>query len=1001
MAGGIRGITVEIGGNTTKLGKALSEVNSKSKSLQSELKGVNTLLKFDPSNVTLLKQKQDLLNTSIATTKEKLNTLKSTQEQVQAQFDKGEITEEQYRNFQREIVATEQKLKKLTEETKNFGSVGAKQIANVGQKMQDVGSKIEGVGKKFSVISGAAGAVLGGSAMLASNFQDSMAKVNTIADTSQVSLGDLSAQILDLSNNTGIGASEIANATYDAISAGQNTADAVSFVENATSLARAGFADTGASIDLLTTILNAYGMEAGEVSKVSDILINTQNRGKTTVAELSSSMGKIIPTANSMNVSLEQISAGYSIMTAKGIATAETTTYMNSMLNELGKSGTDVSDALKEKTGKSFQELMADGNSLGDVLQILTDYAGETGVGFNDLWGSSEAGKAAITLLSDGVESFNSEVDSMSGAVGATSSALEKLETPSQKAKVAITQVKNSGIELGTAVLTSITPLINKLTKGIENLTKWFNNLSPGMQQTIVVVLGVVAALGPLIIIIGRLIGSLGTILTCAPKIVTAVKGIGTAFKALGALFAANPIAIVIVALTALVSALIYAYNHSERFRDIVNAAFKKVKEVVGNVVQALVTFFTVTIPNAIQNVINWFSQLPTNIANFVNMVWTTVSTWVTDMVAKALELGSQFVENIVNFFSTLPDTIGYIIGFILGKIVQWGLDLYKFATTKIPEFVNTVVKFISELPGKIWNWLVQAFNRVTQWGLNIVATGKQKASEFVSSVVQFVSELPGKIWNWLSNAISKVIQWGSDTVSTGRQKASEFVSSAVQFISELPGKMWSHLSSAVQKVVQWGSDMVSRGRSAARDLVSAVADTISELPGKMVSIGSDIVSGIWDGIIGAKNWILGKCRGFADSIVRGFKDALGIHSPSRVFAEVVGKQIPAGIAQGITNNATVATAATESLTGDLTNRAVNLDSATINRKLNTTFAGEIKTGGESLSDVAKTIRNYGERLIEASKKYIVLDTGTLVGETLDAIDAELNRKQILKERGV
>jgi len=167
-------------------------------------------------------------------------------------------------------------------------------------------------------------------------------------------------------------------------------------------------------------------------------------------------MGKIIPTANSMNVSLEQISAGYSIMTAKGIATAETTTYMNSMLNELGKSGTDVSDALKEKTGKSFQELMADGNSLGDVLQILTDYANDTGVGFNDLWGSSEAGKAAITLLSDGVGAFNEEVQSMSDSVGATSDALGKLETPSQKAKVAITQVKNSGIELGTAVLTSI-----------------------------------------------------------------------------------------------------------------------------------------------------------------------------------------------------------------------------------------------------------------------------------------------------------------------------------------------------------------------------------------------------------------------------------------------------------------------------------------------------------------------------------------------------------------
>lgn len=956
MAGGIRGITVEIGGDTTKLGKALSDVNGKSKRLQSELRGVNSLLKFDPSNVTLLKQKQDLLNTSIATTKEKLNTLKTAQEQVLEQFERGEITEEQYRSFQREIVATEQKLKKLTEESKNFGSVSAQQIKLVGEKMQDVGSKVESVGKKFSKISAVTGAVLGGSTVLASNFQDSMAKVNTIADTSQVALGDLSAQILDLSNTTGIGASEIANATYDAISAGQNTADAVNFVSNATSLARAGFADTGASIDLLTTILNAYGMEASEVSRVSDILINTQNRGKTTVAELSSSMGKIIPTANSMNVSLEQISAGYSIMTAKGIATAETTTYMNSMLNELGKSGTDVSDALKEKTGKSFQELMADGNSLGDVLQILTDYANDTGVGFNDLWGSSEAGKAAITLLSDGVGAFNDEVQSMNDSVGATSDALGKLETPSQKAKVAITQVKNSGIELGTAVLTSISPLIDKLAKSIEKLTTWFSNLSPGIQQTIVVVLGIVTALGPVIVIIGKLITSIGTILTIAPKIVTAFKAIGTAFKALGAVFMANPIGFIIGLLAALVAGLIYAYNHSEKFREIVNSAFEKVKEIVGNVVQALVDFFTVTIPNAISSMIDWFAKLPENIANFVNMVWTTVSTWVSNMVTKALELGSQFVSNILNFFNTLPERIGYIIGFVLGKIVQWGIDLYKFATTEIPKFVNTVIKFISELPGKIWNWLVQAFN--------------------------------------------KVVQWGSNMISTGKQKASEFVSSAVRYISELPGKIWTHLTNVIQKVIKWGSDMVSKGKQAARDLVRTIADTISELPGKMVSIGSDIVSGIWNGIKNAKDWIIGKVKGFASNIVDGFKDALGIHSPSRVFANVVGKQIPAGIAVGIENNSDVATDAVNSLTDDLTAQTVNLNGATINRKLRTTFSGEINAGG-SMSDIRDTIRDYGERLIEASKKYIVLDTGTLVGETLDIIDAGLEHNQILRERGV
>lgn len=941
MASGIRGITVEIGGDTTKLGKALSEVTSKSKKLQSELKGVNSLLKFDPSNVTLLKQKQDLLNTSIATTKEKLNLLKSAQEQVQEQFEKGEITEAQYRNFQRDIEATEQRLKKLTTEMKNFGSVGAQQIANVGKKMQDVGTKVEGVGKKFSAISATTGAVLGGATVLASNFEDSMAKVNTIADTSQVSLSDLSAQILDLSNETGIGANEIADATYDAISAGQNTADAVNFVSNATSLAKAGFADTGASIDLLTTIMNAYGLEASEVSRVSDILINTQNRGKTTVAELSSSMGKIIPTANSMNVSLEQITAGYSIMTAKGIATAETTTYMNSMLNELGKSGTKVSDALKKETGQSFQELMASGKSLGDVLQILKDHADKTGVGFNDLWGSSEAGKAAITLLSDGVEAFNSEVESMNGSVGSTSTALEKLETPSQKAKVAINQLKNSGIELGTAILTAISPIIDKLAKGIEKLTTWFNNLSPGMQQTVVVILALVTALGPLIIIIGKLIGSIGTILTFAPKIVTACKGIATAFKSLGAILMANPISIVIIALTALVAGLIYAYQHSEKFRDIVNSAFEKVKEVVGNVVQALVTFFTVTIPGAITSVINWFAQIPTYVSNFMNMVKTAIL---------------DTINHIINFFATLPEKIGYIIGFILGKIAKFGIDLYTFATTEIPKFVSTVVTFFSELPGKIWSWLVQTITNIIQWGANMVATGKQKASEFISSVVQYIAQLPGKI----------------------REK----------------------LSQVITTVIKWGTDMISKGKKAAKDLVDTIFKTVSELPGKMLDIGKNIVEGIWDGIKNAKDWIVGKVKGFAGGIVDGFKDALGIHSPSRVFANVVGKQIPAGIAQGIIANADVATDATRSLTDDLTDQSVVLNDATINRKLNTTFKGEINQVN-SVSDIMDTIKDYGERLIQASKKYIVLDTGTLVGETLDAIDEGLAHNQILRERGV
>ncbi len=211
----------------------------------------------------------------------------------------------------------------------------------------------------------------GASAKMAMDFEDAMAKVNTIADTTEVPLSELEKAIIGLSNQTGISSAEIANNVYDAISSGQKTGDAVNFVSNSTKLARAGFAEAGNALDVLTTIMNAYGLEASEVTRVSDVLIKTQDLGKTTVGELSSSMGKIIPTAKANGVALEQVGAGYAIMTSNGVATAESTTYMNSMLNELGKSGTKVSDTLKEKTGKSFLELMQGGASLSDVLQII------------------------------------------------------------------------------------------------------------------------------------------------------------------------------------------------------------------------------------------------------------------------------------------------------------------------------------------------------------------------------------------------------------------------------------------------------------------------------------------------------------------------------------------------------------------------------------------------------------------------------------------------------
>lgn len=280
-------------------------------------------------------------------------------EQSKALKNELNSLEQQYKVNESAIGKTETALANQTVKTEKSKTAlmgMEKELENVNKELKEhkfnaftegctkAGTAIENVGKKISVMSAATVAAGTASAKMAVDFEDDMAKVSTIMDTNVMSVKDMQDAIIDLSNKTGIAVGDVADDVYNAISAGQKTGDAVAFVENSTKLATAGFAESGDTLNILTTILNAYGLKAEEVTNVSDMLIQTQNLGKTTVAELSSAMGKVIPTANANHVALDQLCSGYAIMTANGVATAESTTYMNSMLNELGKTGstTDV-----------------------------------------------------------------------------------------------------------------------------------------------------------------------------------------------------------------------------------------------------------------------------------------------------------------------------------------------------------------------------------------------------------------------------------------------------------------------------------------------------------------------------------------------------------------------------------------------------------------------------------------------------------------------------------
>ena len=314
----------------------------------------------------------------------------------------------------------------------------------------------------------------------ADKFESAMAKVGTIADTEALSLTGIQSQIQKLSMETGVSVSDLAESTYSAISASVNTADAVAFVAQANSLAVGGFTQTTTAVDILTTALNAYGLEASETSNVADMMIQTQNLGKTSVDELAGSMGKIIPTANSLNVQLDVLCGSYAVMTANGIATAETTTYMNSMLNELGKNGTSAANALKEGTehikegGLTMAEAMESGMSLTDVLAVLDERARESGTSISNMFGSAEAGKAANVLWGN-AQKVDDAIAQMGNSAGAAQTAFEKMSDTGEFVKQKWeNSLENLKIAIGNAqpsldgLMQKGTEIINKLSEFVS-----------------------------------------------------------------------------------------------------------------------------------------------------------------------------------------------------------------------------------------------------------------------------------------------------------------------------------------------------------------------------------------------------------------------------------------------------------------------------------------------------------------------------------------------------
>lgn len=696
---------------------------------------------------------------------------------------------------------------------------------------------------------------------IGASFETALAKVSTIADTGKVSVGELSKQILDTSDSMGVAAADIAEAAYQAISAGQDTANAVAFAGQASKLAAAGFTSSSAAVDILTTALNAYGMSAEQTTHVSDVLLTTQNLGKTSVNELASSMGRVIPLAAAYGVTVENLSSGLAVLTANGIATAEATTYTKSMLNELGDAGSTVGKILQQQTGKGFAQLNAEGKSLGDVLQILYDSVDGDSTAFAGLWSSVEAGTGALSLASGGAEHFNDVLSQMQNSAGATETAYETMtDTFQHKVDTLQTAAQNLGITL----FDSLEPALSDAAQwGTDCITKLTTALSEDGPEAML------AAAGEIISdLAGSIVQQLPSLMQSGVEIIDQLAT---------GIVEATPQVLSVAAsvLGALVQGL------SEVLPQLVDTGIQMISQLGEGLKSGLPDLMAQAMPV---------------VADFASGLRENVGQIVDAGIELILNLAQGIADGLPTLIEYLPGIVSDIAGIIndnAPKLLMAGVQLIvtlgKGLLQAVPTLVANIPQIIQAIVD-VWsafNWLdlgAKAIKLLSNGITGMVGAVSNAGKSIADSIVNAIKNLPDTLAN-----LGKVAMYdlqGAITGAIGASKvaALKIVSGIETSFNTLPAHLLSIGKNAIQGLINGIAEMAG---AVVKSITGVVSGTVNTAKG---ILGIHSPSKVFDEI--------------GLNICRGLAEGLTINAP---LAEDAAKQVVASV-----------TSTTEALTGSM-----------------------------------------------------------------------------------